>query len=74
MQGTMRAIVKDKPEVGATFYTDAPIPQIKDNEVLVRVRATAICGTDQHIYKWNDYAQQRLKLPMVFGHEFAETS
>ena len=46
MNGTMRAIVKEKPEVGATYRTDVPIPQITDNEVLVKVRATAICGTD----------------------------
>ena len=71
MNGTMRAIVKEKPEVGATYRTDVPIPQITDDEVLVKVRATAICGTDQHIYKWAPYAQERLKLPMVFGHEFA---
>jgi len=71
MTGTMRAIVKDKPEEGATLYTDWAIPQIKDNEVLVKVKATAICGTDLHIYKWAPYAQQRLHLPMVFGHEFA---
>ena len=46
MNGTMRAIVKEKPEVGATYRTDVPIPQITDDEVLVKVRATAICGTD----------------------------
>lgn len=71
MTGTMRAIVKEKPEVGAVYRTDVPIPQISDEEVLVKVKATAICGTDQHIYKWAPYAQERLKLPMVFGHEFA---
>lgn len=71
MNGTMRAIVKEKPEVGAAYRTDVPIPQINAEEVLVKVKATAICGTDQHIYKWAPYAQQRLKLPMVFGHEFA---
>lgn len=67
----MKGIVKDKPEAGATWREDLPIPAIKDNELLVKIRAAAICGTDMHIYPWTAWAQQRLKLPMVFGHEFA---
>ena len=47
------------------------MPRIQDNEVLVKVKSTAICGTDIHIYEWTKYAQDRLKLPMVFGHEFS---
>ena len=45
MTGTMRAIVKEKPEVGAVYRTDVPIPQISDEDVLVKVKATASCGT-----------------------------
>ncbi|MCK7470166.1 MAG: alcohol dehydrogenase catalytic domain-containing protein [Desulfomicrobium escambiense] len=46
------------------------VPAIRDNEVLVKVKRAAICGTDIHIYFWSAFAQQRLKLPMIFGHEF----
>ena len=63
----MKGIVKSKPEAGAEFRTDLPMPRIQDNEVLVKVKSTAICGTDIHIYEWTKYAQDRLKLPMVFG-------
>jgi len=72
MIGTMRGICKMAPGVGAEYRTDIPIPQIKDDEVLMKVHATAICGTDLHLYGWNEYAQARMKnLPMVFGHETA---
>lgn len=72
MTGTMRGICKMKPGVGAEYREDLPIPQIKDNEVLIKVHATAICGTDVHLYHWNEYAQKRMtNLPMVFGHETA---
>lgn len=71
MTGTMRAIVKEKPEPGAVYRNDVPIPSIGDNDVLVKVKATAICGTDQHILPWSPWAQARLKLPMVFGHEMS---
>lgn len=72
MQGTMRGICKMAPGVGAEYRTDIPIPQIGDDEVLMKVHATAICGTDMHIYNWNEYASARMKnLPMVFGHETA---
>lgn len=72
MTGTMRGICKMAPGVGAEYRTDLPIPQIKDDEVLLKVHATAICGTDLHLYSWNEYAENRMKnLPMVFGHETA---
>lgn len=67
----MKGLVKEKPEVGAVYREDLLIPQIRPYEVLVRVHASAICGTDMHIYNWTQYAQERLQLPMVFGHEFA---
>jgi len=51
----MKALIKDKPTRGATF-TDLPVPKIGDNDLLVKVKAAAICGTDIHIYQWNEYA------------------
>ena len=72
MTGTMRGICKTRPGVGAEYREDLPIPQISDDEVLIKVHATAICGTDLHLYHWNEYAQKRMtNLPMVFGHETA---
>jgi threonine 3-dehydrogenase len=66
----MKALIKDKPEKGATLK-DLPVPQIGDDDLLVRVEAAAICGTDIHIYQWNEYASSRIKLPLLFGHEYA---
>ncbi len=66
----MKALVKDKPVRGATF-TERPMPAIGDNDLLVKVHAAAICGTDIHIYQWNEYASSRIKLPLLFGHEFS---
>ena len=61
-----------RPGAGAEYREDLPIPQISDDEVLIKVHATAICGTDLHLYHWNEYAQKRMtNLPMVFGHETA---
>jgi threonine 3-dehydrogenase len=66
----MKALIKDKPVRGATF-TDRSIPQAGDDDLLVRVKNAAICGTDIHIYQWNEYAASRIKLPLLFGHEYA---
>lgn len=71
MVKVMQGLVKAKPEVGVEYRTDLPIPEVGSRDVLVQVRAVAICGTDQHIYNWTSYAQERCRLPMVFGHEFA---
>lgn len=72
MQGTMRGICKMHPGKGAEYRTDLPIPQITEDEVLIKVHASAICGTDMHIYHWNEWAARRMKtLPIVFGHETA---
>ena len=65
----MKALIKETPEKGAVLK-QVEVPAIRDNEVLVKVKKAAICGTDIHIYFWTAYAQQRLKLPMIFGHEF----
>jgi len=66
----MKALVKTQPAKGAELL-DVPMPEIGANDLLVKVRAAAICGTDNHIYEWSPWAQTRLKLPMIFGHEFA---
>ena len=50
---------------------DVPEPRIRDNEVLIRVRRAGVCGTDVHIYDWDDWARSRCKPPFVVGHEFA---
>ena len=56
---------------GAVFRTDLPIPKVGDTDVLVKIHAAAICGTDRHIYQWNNWAAERVPYPMVFGHEVA---
>lgn len=72
MKTTMAGICKMAPGTGAEYRTDIPIPQISDNDVLMKIHAAAICGTDIHLYHWNEYARLRMKnLPMVFGHETA---
>jgi len=66
----MKALIKDKPTRGATL-TDLPVPRIGENDLLVKVQAAAICGTDIHIYQWSEFASSRVKLPFLFGHEFS---
>ena len=65
----MKAVVKTKPGPGAEIIEmDTPTPG--PNEVLVKVLATSICGTDLHIYEWNEWAQSRIKnIPQIMGHE-----
>jgi threonine 3-dehydrogenase len=64
----MRALVKETPEKGASIR-ETRVPEIGDNEILVKVKRSAICGTDIHIFQWSPFAQQRIGLPMIFGHE-----
>ena len=71
MKKTMCGVYKEKPETGAVYRTDLPIPAVGKNDVLIKIKATAICGTDLHIYPWTEWAATRLTLPMVFGHEFS---
>lgn len=73
MADKMNAVVKVKPRLGAV-YREAEIPRIGPKDVLVRVRATSICGSDVHIYKWDDWSAGRVgeeNLPRVLGHELA---
>jgi threonine 3-dehydrogenase len=65
----MRALVKARAERGL-WLEDVPQPEYGINDVLIRIRRTGICGTDVHIYQWDDWAQQTIPVPMVIGHEF----
>ena len=72
MQGNMKAV--RKAEKGEGFVVEeVPIPQIGRDEVLVAVEAASICGTDLHIWRWDEWGQQRIKPPLTVGHEFAGT-
>lgn len=66
---TMKALVKKKAEVGI-WLEDVPFPKLTINDVLIKVLRTAICGTDVHIYNWDDWAQRTIPVPMTIGHEF----
>ena len=66
---TMRALVKRKPEAGI-WMENVPQPKAGMNEVLIKVEKTAICGTDLHIYKWDEWSQRTIKPGLVIGHEF----
>lgn len=66
----MKALSKLKPEEGI-WMVDVPMPTIGDNDVLVKIKKTAICGTDVHIYNWDEWSQKTIPVPMVVGHEFA---
>ena len=65
----MKALVKSKAEPGL-WLEDIPEPAMGINDVLIRVRCAGICGTDVHIYQWDDWAQKTIHVPMAIGHEF----
>jgi threonine 3-dehydrogenase len=65
----MRALVKAKPEPGI-WMQNQPVPEIGPDDVLVKVHKTGICGTDVHIYKWDEWAAKTIPVPLVVGHEF----
>jgi threonine 3-dehydrogenase len=65
----MKALVKAEAKEGL-WMQDVPKPDIGPDDVLIRVHMTAICGTDVHIYNWDDWAQKNVPTPMVVGHEF----
>jgi threonine 3-dehydrogenase len=68
--GSMRALVKAQAAPGLSLQEE-PHPKIGAEDVLVRVRKTGICGTDIHIYTWDEWASRTIAVPMVVGHEFA---
>ena len=63
----MKALVKERAGPGFTLK-DVPEPRIRDDEVLIRVRRAGVCGTDVHIYEWDDWAKGRVKPPITVGH------
>lgn len=67
---TMTALAKTKPEEGL-WQIKAPVPEIGPDDVLIRIRTTGICGTDIHIWNWDDWAAATVPVPMITGHEFA---
>jgi threonine 3-dehydrogenase len=66
----LKALVKEIAGPGFALR-DVPEPAIRDDEVLIRVRRAGVCGTDVHIYTWDDWARGRCRPPFVVGHEFA---
>ena len=66
----MKALFKEKPGPGAVLK-EVDVPKPGPNDVLIKIEATSICGTDMHIYEWDAWAQNRIKPPMIFGHECA---
>ncbi len=66
----MKALVKSHAKKGI-WLEDVPMPEVGNNDVLVKVQKTAICGTDIHIYNWDAWAQKTIPVPMTTGHEFA---
>ncbi|KZN52551.1 L-threonine 3-dehydrogenase [Pseudoalteromonas luteoviolacea] len=65
----MKALSKLKAEEGI-WMTDVPKPEMGHNDLLIKIRKTAICGTDVHIYKWDEWSQNTIPTPMVVGHEY----
>jgi len=70
MKNKMDAVIKEKPEYGAVFKK-VDIPEIGPEQILIKVESTSICGTDHHIYVWNNWAQNNIKPPHIMGHEVA---
>ena len=66
----MKALVKAKAERGI-WMEDIEVPQIGHNDVLIQIHRTAICGTDIHIFQWDDWAQKTIPVPLAVGHEFS---
>ncbi len=69
-QETMGAVVKHRAAAGAE-WREIPVPRIGPEDVLIEVKAASICGTDLHIYQWDEWASRRIRIPQVMGHETA---
>ena len=65
----MKALVKAHAEKGI-WMQDMPEPTVGINDVKIKIKKTAICGTDLHIYKWDEWSQKTIKTPMIIGHEY----
>src|SRR5260221_746598 len=70
-QKTMKAVLKADRAPGLRYVDNYPVPEIGHGEVLVRVQAGSVFGTDLHIYNWDEWAQHRFKPPFVGGHEIS---
>ena len=68
-EGMMMALVKDKPEEGI-WVKEVPIPEVGPNDVKIKIKKTAICGTDVHIYQWNEWAKHTIPIGLTIGHEY----
>jgi threonine 3-dehydrogenase len=68
----MKALIKNEANAGL-LLADVPLPKIGINDVLIKILKTSICGTDLHIFKWDNWAQKTIKPPLVVGHEFVGT-
>ena len=66
---TMWALVKEKPEKGL-WLKRVPVPETGKNDVKIKIHKTAICGTDVHIYNWNEWAQHTIPIGLTAGHEY----
>jgi len=69
MSNQMKALVKARPEAGI-WMEQVPIPEVGPRDVLIKVKKSAICGTDVHIWKWDEWSAKTVPVPMVVGHEF----
>ena len=65
----MKSLVKAKAEKGI-WLQDTPEPEVGHNDLLIKIRKTTICGTDMHIYNWDEWSQKTIPVPMVVGHEY----
>ena len=70
MSNEMKCLVKSEPREGLWLKT-APVPEIGPEDVLIRINKTGICGTDIHIWDWDEWAAKTVPIPLVIGHEFA---
>jgi threonine 3-dehydrogenase len=69
----VRALVKAAPREGIDLVHDAPVPEPGVHDVRIRIRKTAICGTDVHIYNWDEWSRRTIPVPMIVGHEYVGT-
>jgi threonine 3-dehydrogenase len=69
----MKALCKLKSEPGIWMLDDAPIPEIGPTDVLIKINKSAICGTDLHIYNWDEWSQKTVPVPLITGHEYVGT-
>jgi len=72
MAKTMKALVKSKPEKGL-WMEEVEIPKVGVNDILIKVTKSAICGTDLHIYRWDEWSQKTIKIGQTIGHEYVGT-